>query len=122
MLMETRFMSNAIMLTDANFEQEVLKSDLPVLVDFWAEWCFPCKMIAPIIEELSAEFAGKLKIGKLDTDKNQSTAIKYGISGIPTLLLFKNGELVDRMVGLAPKYMIRDKLNYFLNTAETIKA
>ena len=102
-------------ITDANFDQEVLKSDMPVLVDFWAEWCFPCKMIAPVVEEISKEYAGKIKVGKLDTDQNQYTAMQYGISGIPTLLIFRNGEIVDRIVGAVPKYNITQKLNYYLS-------
>jgi len=107
-------MNHEVTLTDENFENEVLKSDVPVLVDFWADWCYPCKMIAPVVKEISHEYAGKLKVGKLDTDKNQGTAAQYGISGIPTLLIFKSGQVVDRIVGAVPKYMITDKLNYFL--------
>lgn len=101
-------------ITDANFDDEVLKSDVPVLVDFWADWCYPCKMIAPVVEEISKEFSGKIKVAKLDTDQNQRTAVQYGISGIPTLLLFKNGQIVDRIVGVVPKNNITDKLNYYL--------
>ncbi len=87
-------------LTDANFEQEVLQSDVPVLVDFWAEWCMPCRMLAPTIDKLANEYAGKIKIGKLDTDANRDVSIKFGISAIPTVILFKNGEVVQRFVGL----------------------
>lgn len=101
-------------ITDANFEQEVLKSDVPVLVDFWAEWCYPCKMIGPVVEEISREYSGKIKVGKLDTDQNQNTAMQYGISGIPTLLIFRNGEIIDRIVGAVPKHNITQKLNYYL--------
>jgi thioredoxin 1 len=108
-------MKNELTLTDANFETEVLKSDIPVLVDFWAEWCYPCRMIAPSVEEISTEYAGKVKVGKLDTDMNQSTASQYGISGIPSLLIFKNGEVVDRIVGALPKHSITAKLDYYLN-------
>ena len=107
-------MGNETILTDTNFDAEVLKSDIPVLVDFWAEWCYPCKMIAPVVEEISHEYAGKLKVGKLDTDTNQVTAAQYGITGIPTLLLFKNGEIVDRIVGALPKHSIKEKLDYYL--------
>ena len=89
--------------TDANFEQEVLQSDTPVLVDFWAEWCAPCKMVAPTIDELAGEYAGTLKVGKVDTDANRETAMKYGISAIPTLLLFKGGEVAKKLVGVRPK-------------------
>ena len=107
-------MNHEITLTDANFEDEVLNSDIPVLVDFWADWCYPCKMIAPIVEEISKEYTGKLKVGKLDTDSNQMTATQYSISGIPTLLLFNNGQLVDRVVGALPKNSLTDRINYFL--------
>ncbi len=84
---------------DANFQEEVLKSDVPVLVDYYADWCGPCKMAAPIIEELAEEYEGKVKIGKLDVDQNQQTAAKYGVMSIPTVVMFKDGEEVDRLVG-----------------------
>ena len=103
-------MSKPMTFTDDNFETEVVASDLPVLVDFWAEWCGPCKMIAPAIEELVAEFEGKAKIGKLDVDGNQGTAAKYGIRSIPSLLIFKDGEVVDQIVGAVPKGAIQSKL------------
>ena len=90
-------------LTDANFDAEVLTADVPALVDFWAEWCMPCKMIAPMIEELAAEFAGRVKIGKVNTDDNHNVATKFGINAIPTLLLFKGGEMVNKFVGLQQK-------------------
>ncbi len=86
--------------TDDNFEQEVLKSDQPVLVDFWAEWCGPCRMLTPKIEQMAQEFQGRIKVGKLDTDANRDTAMKYGISAIPTVILFKNGQPAQRIVGL----------------------
>lgn len=89
--------------TDANFETEVLKSEVPVLVDFWAEWCQPCRMLAPTIDELANDYDGRAKIGKLDTDGNREVAVKYGISAIPTVLLFKNGEVEKKFVGLASK-------------------
>ena len=89
--------------TDANFEQEVLKSDLPVLVYFWAVWCGPCRAIAPIIDELATEYQGKMKVGKLDTDKNQRFAAQLGISSIPAVFLFKDGQVVERLVGARPK-------------------
>ncbi len=89
--------------TDANFENEVLNASEPVLVDFWAEWCMPCKALAPTIDELATEYAGKAKIGKLDTDKNQSLAAKFGISAIPTVILFKDGEIQEKFVGLRSK-------------------
>ena len=94
---------NVIELTDDNFEQEVLKSDVPVLVDFWAEWCMPCKMLTPTIEKLANDYQGKVKVGKVDTDSNRDTAIKYSISNIPTVILFKGGEMSQRFVGLRPE-------------------
>ena len=98
-------------ITDQNFESEVIKSDKPVLIDFWAVWCGPCKLIAPIVEELANEYDGKVKIGKLDVDSNQQTSIKYGVRSIPTLLLFKNGSLKDTIIGAVPKSKIVEKLN-----------
>ena len=89
--------------SDANFEAEVIKATEPVVVDFWAEWCGPCRMIAPALEEIAGSMAGKVKIVKLNVDENQATAIKYGVQSIPTLMLFKNGELASRQVGAAPK-------------------
>lgn len=106
-----------IEITDSNFEQEVLKSDKPVLVDFWAVWCGPCKMIAPIVEQLAAEYDGKLKVGKLDVDNNQQSAIQYGVRSIPTLLLFKDGKVVDTIIGAVPKPMIVNKIEPLLQTA-----
>jgi thioredoxin 1 len=96
--------------TDANFETEVLGSDVPVLVDFWAVWCAPCRIIAPIVEELAEENEGKLKVAKVDVDNNPQTAIKYSIRSIPTLLVFKGGEVVDQMVGAVPKSMLESRL------------
>ena len=90
-------------LTDSNFEQEVLQSPTPSLVDYWAEWCMPCKMLAPIVEELAAEYDGKIKVGKVDTDSNREISMKYGISAIPTLILFSGGEPVRKFVGLQQK-------------------
>ena len=100
----------ALEFSDSNFEEEVLKSDTPVLVDFWAEWCGPCRMIAPIVEELSGEYAGKAKIGKLNIDHNPGVPMNFGIRSIPTLLVFKNGEVVDKIVGAVPKSMISSKI------------
>ncbi len=96
--------------TDANFETEVLKSGTPVLVDFWAEWCAPCRAIGPAIDELAGEFAGRAKIGKLDIDSNQQVPLKYGIQSIPTLLLFKNGQVTAKIVGGRPKKVIADEI------------
>jgi thioredoxin 1 len=92
-----------IAFTDANFDQEVLKSDVPVLVDFWATWCAPCKAIAPIVDAIADEYAGKIKVGKVNVDDNQATPGKYGVRGIPTLILFKGGAVVDQVVGAVPK-------------------
>lgn len=93
----------ALEITDSNFEEKVLNSDKPVLVDFWAEWCGPCRMVGPIIEEVSDEYKDKAVVAKLDVDSNQEFAAKYGVRNIPTVLFFKGGELVDRKVGVAPK-------------------
>lgn len=103
-------MAKPITLTDDNFDSEVLSADTPVLVDFWADWCGPCKMIAPYVEELAEELDGKVKIGKLDVDGNQATATKYGIRSIPSLLIFKGGEVVEQIVGAVPKNQILSKL------------
>lgn len=92
-----------IKLTAENFDNVVLKSDIPVLVDFWAEWCGPCKMIAPIVEEIAEEYEGKIKVAKLNIDEEMAIAVKYGIVSIPTILLFENGEIVKKSVGFAPK-------------------
>lgn len=100
--------------TDANFEEVVLQSDKPVVVDFWAEWCGPCRMVAPIIHELSDEYDGKAVMTKLDVDSNPAVAAKYGIRNIPTLLFFKNGEIVDKQVGAVPKAVLANKLEALL--------
>ena len=104
-------MSTYITGTDANFEAEVLNSDQPVLVDFWATWCGPCRTIAPTIEEIASEYDGKAKVVKLDVDNNPMTAQKYGIRSIPSLLFFKDGRPVDQMVGVVPKKVLADKLD-----------
>ena len=108
-------MSKPITFTDDNFDSEVLTSDVPVLVDFWAEWCGPCKMIAPSIEELANEYDGKAKVGKMDVDSNQNTSMKYGIRSIPALLIFKGGEVVEQIIGAVPKGQIQSKLDASLS-------
>lgn len=100
-----------ITFTDQNFEEEVIKSDKPVLIDFWAVWCGPCKIIAPVVEELTGEYEGKIKVGKLDVDENQQVSIKYGVRSIPTLLIFKDGKVKDTIIGAVPKAQIVQKLN-----------
>jgi thioredoxin 1 len=100
-----------VTLTKTNFDQEVLKSSTPVLVDFWAEWCGPCKMVAPILDELASEYEGKVKIGKVNIDEHQDLATEYGIRAIPTLLLFKDGQVTDQIVGLRSKRDFKTKLD-----------
>jgi thioredoxin 1 len=97
-------------LSDANFDQEVLKSEQPVLVDFWAAWCGPCKALAPTVDEVATQYAGKLKVAKMDVDRNQATPMRYGIRGIPALLLFKGGKVADQIVGYVPKETIERSL------------
>ncbi len=104
----------ALEITDANFEELVMNSDKPVMLDFWAVWCGPCRMIAPIVEEMYTEYEGKAVIGKVDVDNNQEIAMKYGIRNIPTVLFVKNGEVVDKQVGAAPKQAFTTKLDALL--------
>ncbi len=106
-----------VTLTDANFQKEVLENPEPVLVDFWADWCGPCHMIAPIIDELATDFEGQAKVGKLDVDNDAQVAAQYGIRSIPTLLLFKDGQVVDQVIGVAPKTELVEKLNAVLEAA-----
>ena len=110
-------MANTIPVTDQTVEEEVLKSDIPVLVDFWAEWCGPCKMIAPILEELSTEYEGKIKIAKVDVDSNAEKAGQYGVRGIPTLLIFKSGEPepADQIVGAVAKATLKARIDKVLS-------
>ncbi|MGA9040047.1 MAG: thioredoxin [Terriglobales bacterium] len=103
-----------IEVNDANFDQDVLKSDTPVLVDFWATWCGPCRAIAPIVEELAKEYQGKVKIGKMDVDSNSATPMRYGVRGIPTLLVFKGGQVKEQIVGYVPKETIQKALDKHL--------
>ncbi len=103
-------MSKPIVLTDDNFSAEVLNASQPVLVDFWATWCGPCRMIAPIVQELSSEYEGRAKVGKLDVDAAQKTAAEFGIRSIPTLLIFKEGKVADQIIGAVPKGQITEKL------------
>lgn len=100
--------------TDANFDQEVINSDVPVLVDFWAVWCGPCKVIAPIIDQLAAEYDGKVTFAKLDVDENPETAIKYGVRSIPTVIFFKNGAEADKVIGAQQKPVFAQKVNALL--------
>jgi thioredoxin 1 len=104
----------AIEFTDANFEETAVKSDKPVIVDFWAEWCGPCRMVGPIIEELAAEYEGKAIIGKVDVDNNNEISAKYGIRNIPTILFLKNGEVMDKQVGAVQKSVLAEKLEKLL--------
>lgn len=103
-------MSKPIKITDENFETEVMQSALPVLVDFWAEWCGPCHMIAPTVEEIAKEYDGKIKVGKVNVDENMNTAAKFGIRSIPTLLVFKEGKIAGQFIGVQPKNVITSKI------------
>ena len=101
----------SVEVTDANFDQDVLKADQPVLVDFWATWCGPCRAIAPIVDELAKEYQGKIKVGKMDVDRNNATPMRYGVRGIPTLLVFKGGQVKEQIVGYVPKETIQKALD-----------
>jgi len=103
--------TNLFHVSDATFEQEILKSDIPALVDFWAAWCGPCRTVGPVVEELAKEYVGKVKVAKLNVDDNKQTPTRYGVRGIPTLMLFKNGQVVDQIVGAVPKSRIKELLD-----------
>ena len=109
-------MANTIEITDSTFENEVVKSETPVLVDFWADWCAPCKMIAPIVQELAEEYSDRIKVGKLDVDSNPKTASQFGIRGIPTLLIFIGGKPVDQIVGAVNKTVLKKRIDEALST------
>jgi thioredoxin 1 len=101
----------ALELNDSNFNEQVINSDKPVLVDFWAEWCGPCRMVGPVVEELAKEYEGRAVIGKVNVDENSGVAAQFGIRNIPTLLIFKNGQIVDKQVGVAPKNVLAQKID-----------
>ena len=107
-------MAEPINVTDDNFEEQVIKADLPVLVDFWAVWCGPCKQIAPSVQQLSSEYDGRLKVAKMDVDQNPQTSIKYSVRSIPTLMLFKGGQPIDQIIGAVDKHTIEQHINQVL--------
>jgi thioredoxin 1 len=113
--------ANTTDVTDANFEQEVLQSSTPVLVDFWAGWCGPCKALGPVVDEVAQQFSGKLKVMKMDVDRNASTPMRYGIRGIPALLFFKEGKVAEQIVGFVPKDTIEKSVNRVLEAATAAK-
>jgi len=107
-------MADLLHVSDANFEEEIVQSDIPAMVDFWAEWCGPCKMVGPSVEALAKEYAGKIKIAKMDVDQNRETPAKFGIRSIPTLILFKDGKVAQTIIGALPKSDIEEALNKLL--------
>lgn len=110
-LLNLKYTIMAVEFTEANFEEMALQSDKPVLVDFWAEWCGPCRMVGPVVEEIAREYDGKAVIGKVNVDENPGISMKYGIRNIPTILFLKNGEVVDKSVGAVPKSVLTEKLD-----------
>jgi len=114
-------MSEATQVTDASFEHEVLESEVLVLVDFWAPWCGPCRMVAPVVEEISRDYEGRVKVVKLDTDQNPQVANKYGIRSIPTLMIFKDGQKLDMVVGAVPKTTLAGTLDKYLESKQDSK-
>lgn len=107
-------MGNVLEVTDQTFEQEILNSDIPAMVDFWAAWCGPCRMVAPVVEELAMEYSGKVKIAKMNVDQNHQTPAKFGIRNIPTLILFKEGKAVNTIIGAQPKSVIEEEIKKLL--------
>ena len=107
-------MGNILEVTDDSFDSEIINSDIPAMVDFWAEWCGPCKMVSPVVEELAGQYTGKIKMAKMDVDKNRQTPAKFGIRNIPTLILFKGGEVVNTIIGAQPKSSIEEQLKKLL--------
>jgi thioredoxin 1 len=112
-------MAHPVAISDTSFQSEVIDSDRPVLVDFWAEWCGPCKMIAPVLENIASDYSDSLKIAKLDVDHNPQTSMKFGVMSIPTLLLFKNGEVVEKLIGFMPKERLLGKIKPHLTVSAT---
>jgi len=112
--------NNTLTFTDDSFDKDVLNSDIPVLVDFWAEWCGPCRMMGPTVDQVATDYAGKVKVGKLDVDSNQQTAYRYGIRGIPTLLLFKGGQIVEQKVGAIGKPEFQKMLDKHVDASSTL--
>ncbi len=107
-------MSELLHVTDENFDEEIINSDIPVMVDFWAEWCGPCRMVGPVVEELAEEFEGKIKVAKMNVDESRQTPARFGIRNIPTLILFKGGEVVQTIIGAQPKSYLEEALNKLL--------